>query len=194
MKNLLLSIAAILLLSINLVAQDYSKPKRVIKKGQTDISLGYGLITTAVIMDKATTKLPPLSIRADHFMSEKFSLGAAFTSSSHKSPPSIIADGFERRITNTTHQLVLRPTFHVTGIKDADFYGGFQVGVNFESFGVDNGDTKDLEAHKNFKPNRIKGIYTGFVGGRYIINKKWSAFGEVGFSTSLFAFGVGYQI
>ena len=194
MKNLLIGMAAFLMISMNIQAQDYGKPTRIFKKGQTDIQIGYGLLTTAKILDKATTLTPPLTIRADRFMSDNFSLGVAYTVSSHQSRPYIIPDGFEQRITNTTHQVVLRPTFHVTNLKNADLYGGFQIGLNYEMFKVDNGDFEYLQRHKNLSPQQTKGVYSAFVGGRYVISKKWSAFGEIGYTSSFLTMGVGYRI
>lgn len=194
MKNLLLGMAAFLMLSTNLDAQNYSRPTRIFKKGQTDIQIGYGLLTTASIMDKANTKFPPVSIRGDRFMSDNFSLGVSYTVASHRGQPFIIPDGLEQRITNTTHQLALRPTFHITSLKNTDLYGGIMVGLNFEEFSVDQGNTTFITEHKNFQPQRIKGIYTAFVGGRYVLSKRWSAFGEIGYSTSLLTIGMGYRI
>ena len=194
MKNLLIGMAAFLMLSLNIQAQDYTKPTRVFKKGQTDIQIGYGLFTTATILDKAATIIPPITVRANRFMSDNFSLGIAYTVSSHQSEPFIIPDGFEQRLTNTTHQVVLRPTFHVTNLKNADLYGGFQIGMNYEMFKVDSGDLEYLKKHKNLSPQQTKGVYSAFVGGRYVISKKLSAFGEIGYATSFLTFGVGYRI
>ena len=194
MKNLLIGMTAFLLLSMNLSAQDYGKPKRVFDKGQTDIQIGYGLLTTAVILDDATTNLPPITIRGDRFFSDNFSLGVAYTVASHTNQPYIIPDGLAQRIKNTTHQVVVRPTFHMTSLKNLDLYGGFNVGLNFEMFSVDRGSTEYITEHLNFQPQKTKAVYTAFVGGRCVLDKKWSAFGEIGYGVSLLSFGVGYRI
>ncbi|MEO1260620.1 MAG: hypothetical protein AAFZ15_17620 [Bacteroidota bacterium] len=194
MKNLLIGTITLLMFSINLTAQDYGKPKRIFQKGQTDIQIGYGLLTTAVILDNATTNIPSLTIRGDRFFSDNFSLGVAYTVSSHTGQPYLIPDGLPQRIKNTTHQVVVRPTFHMTNIKNLDLYGGFNLGLNFEMFSVDRGNADYVTEHLGFQSQRTKGVYTAFVGGRYVIDKRWSAFGEVGYSTSLFSFGVGYRI
>lgn len=194
MKNLLFGMAAFFMLSMNLQAQDYSKPTRIFKKGQTDIQFGYGLLTTAKILDGATTKLPAFTVRGDRFMSDNFSLGVSYAVSSHQSKPYIIPDGFEQRVTNTTHQLAIRPTFHMTNLKNADLYGGFQIGLNFETFKVDQGTFDHLSEHQNLSPQQTKGIYAAFIGGRYVISKKWTAFGELGFTSSIMTVGVGYRL
>ena len=194
MKNLLLGMAAFLMLSTQLTAQDYSRPTRIFKKGQTDIQFGYSLLTSAVIMDKATTKFPPVSIRGDRFFSDNFSMGISYSVSSHESRPYIVPDGLEQRIINTTHQVTVRPTFHITTLKNTDLYGGMAIGLNFEEFTVDRGNTAFITEHKNFKPQKTKGVYSAFVGGRYVLSKKWSVFGEVGFGTSLMTVGTGYRI
>lgn len=194
MKNLLFGMAAFLMLSLSVHAQDYSKPNRLFKKGQTDIQIGCGLLTTAAILDKADTKFPPVSIRGDRFMSDNFSLGVSYTVASHESQPFIIPDGIEQRITNTTHQLAIRPTFHITSLKNADLYGGLIIGLNFEEFKVNSPDITYLQVHKKFQSQRTKGVYAAFVGGRYVFSKRWSTFGEVGFSTSLLTVGMGYRI
>ncbi len=194
MKNLLLGMAAFFMLSTHLIAQDYSKPNRIFKKGQTDIQFGYSLLTSAAILDKATTKFPPVSIRGDRFFSNNFSLGVSYSVAAHESRPYIVPDGLEQRITNTTHQVAIRPTFHITSLKNTDLYGGMLIGLNFEEFTVDQGNTSYIQEHKNFQPQKTKGIYSAFVGGRYVLCKRWSVFGEVGFGTSLLTMGVGYRI
>ena len=186
--------ATFFMLSSNLYTQDYSVPTRIFKRGQTDIQIGYGLFTGAKIMDKADTKFPPLSFRGDRFMGDHFSLGVSYTIASHQSQPFIIPDGIEQRITNTTHQMAVRPTFHMTSLKKMDLYGGMLIGLNFEEFKIDQGTTTYMQEHKNFQPQRTKVIYSAFVGSRYVLSKNWSVFSELGFSTALLMVGIGYRI
>ncbi len=182
------------MLSVNLNAQNYSNTGRDFGKGQTDIQIGYGLLPTAVIMDNATTKLPPLSIRAERFLSGNFSLGVAFTMSSYQGEPIIIGDGLSQRVTNTTQQVVLRPAFHFTEIKNADLYGGFQLGINFEEYEVDSGNFDFLKTYMGIQPQRTKMAYSAFIGGRYALGQRWSTFGEIGFGASLLTAGIGFRI
>lgn len=193
MKNLLLTGITCMLISISLQAQQHS-PNRLLQKGQTDLSIGYGMLAISKVMDQATTNLPPLSLRADRQFSNNFSLGWAYTIASHTSQPSIVEDGFQQSISNTIHQVVLRPAFHMTRIRNADLYGGFQIGINLEYFRNNGGNPAHLEQHHDFQPNRIKGVYSAFLGGRYFLCDRWNVFGEVGFSTALATVGIGYRI
>lgn len=185
-----------MLFSITLNAQDYShqKPNRVFGKGQTDIQLGYGLFAMSKILDDATTLLPPVTIRAQRFLGNNFSLGVGYTQSSHQSQPIIIRDGIAQRVTNNTHQAALQAAFHVTKMDNVDLYGGFKLAMNFQQFEVDQGNFDYISTHMGIQPEKTQVTYTGFVGGRYAFAKKWSAFGEIGFSQALMTLGVGYRI
>ncbi len=194
MKNLLFGLVAFVMLSVNLNAQNHSSSVQDFGKGQTYIQVGYGIISTSSMLDNATSKLPPLSIRIERFMGENFTLGLAYTMSSHQGEPIIVGDGFSQRVTNTTQQIALRPAFHFTNIKKADLYGGFQLGVSFEKFEVDRGDFDFLENHLGIHPQNTKVAYSAFVGGRYAINNRWSTFGEIGFGAALVSAGIGFRI
>ena len=80
MKNLLLGMAILMLSSFTLSAQDYSNktPNRTFGKGQADLQLGYGLLSTSALLDGANTLLPPLSILAQRFLGNNFSLGVGY--------------------------------------------------------------------------------------------------------------------
>ncbi|MEZ4961874.1 MAG: hypothetical protein R2830_18745 [Saprospiraceae bacterium] len=201
MKNLIILTALLLVSSVSLHAQCAPKakrcslkPVRTLAKGQIDLQVGYGLLTTAKLLDKATTLTPPISIRAARMMGKRFSLGAAYTYASHQSKPYVISDGMEQRLTNSTHAIFLRPAFHFTSLKNADLYGGIQVGVYLESFSVDNGDFDHWVNHKGLSPRQTKGVYTAFIGGRYFVSKRLSLFGEIGFTNALMTVGAGYRI
>ncbi|HHM20635.1 MAG TPA: hypothetical protein ENJ20_01310, partial [Bacteroidetes bacterium] len=176
MKNYLIGMAAFFMLSIHLQAQDYGKQVRYFKKGQTDIQLGFGLLNAAAIMDGASAKMPALNIKGDRFFSDNFSLGVGYHFFSHESQPYLIPDGIVQRLTNTTHQLTLRPAFHITGLKSTDFYGGILLGLAFESFSVDKGGFDYQYQHQNLRPKQTKGIYGGFVGARYILTRHFCIF------------------
>ncbi|HFA50176.1 MAG TPA: hypothetical protein ENJ95_14290 [Bacteroidetes bacterium] len=194
MKNLLLGLVTILMFSINLAAQKSSKPARLFQKGQTDVQIGYGLLTTAVIVDHANAKMPPLTVKVDRMFSDNFSLGLSYTHSIHEAEPIIVPDGIFQRVTNNTRQIALRPTFHFTHLKNLDFYGGALLGVNIQKFSVDQGGFDYIQRHMGIKPKRNTFAYSAFIGGRYAINKRWTAFGEIGFSAALLSVGIGYKI
>lgn len=196
MKNYLLLLIVALLSPAFLSAQSYShqKPNRIFGKKQTDLQFGYGLIALSKVLDGAETILPPLTVQADRFLSDNFSLGVSYTQSSHQSKPIIVRDGFAQRVTNNTHQAGVRAAFHVTKLDNADFYGGFKLAVNFQEFSVDQGNFDFLSTHLGIVPSSNKVSYSGFIGGRYAFAKKWNAFGEIGFSQALVMVGIGYRI
>jgi len=194
MKNLLFVFLTTVAFSVNLHAQDYSRSTQDFGKGQTIIELGYGVLPTNSVLENAGTKLPVLSLRADRFMGEKFSLGVSYTVSSQQGAPIIVGDGFSQRVTNTTHQVALRPTFHYTKAAKADLYGGINLGVNLEKYDVDFGDFSYIHEHLGIQPQRTKMVYSAFVGGKYALGNHLSAFGEVGFGASLVTLGVGYRL
>ena len=196
MKNYLIAIATVLLATATLTAQNYAPkdPARVFAKGQTDIQVGYGLVALSVVLDGAKTILPPITVQASRFLGSNFSLGVSYTQSSHQSKPIIIRDGFAQKVTNHTHQAGLRAAFHVTKLDNADLYGGFKFALNFQQFSVDQGDFDFISTHMHIVPSNTKASYTAFLGGRYAFTKKWSAFGEIGFSQALVTLGIGYRI
>lgn len=196
MKNIFIVTVAMFLFATSISAQDYSpkKPNRVFGKKQTDLQVGYGLVALSKVLDGATTILPPITIQADRFLSPNFTLGVSYVQSSHQSKPIIVRDGFSQRVTNHTHQAGLRGAFHVTKIDNVDLYGGFKLAVNFQDFSVDQGDFDYLTNHLGIVEQKTKVTYTAFLGGRYAFSKKWSAFGEIGFSQALITMGVGYRI
>lgn len=196
MKNFLIITLTLVLSATTLSAQSYAykDPNRIFGKGQTDFQVGYGLVALSSVLDGAKTILPPVTIQASRFLGSNFSLGVSYTQSSHQSKPIIIRDGFSQRVTNHTHQAGLRAAFHVTKLDNADLYGGFKLAVNFQDFSVDQGDFEYISTHMGIVPQSTKATYTAFLGGRYAFAKKWSAFGEIGFSQALVTLGVGYRI
>ncbi len=194
MKNLLFGLVAFMTLSFTLNAQNYADPIRTFGKGQTDIQVGVGLLSTSAIMDNATSKFPSMSLRASRFLGENFSLGVSYSLSSSEGEPMIVGDGFSQKITNTTHAVAVRPAFHFTKIKRADMYGGVQIGMNFEKFEVDQGDFEYLRRHMGIQPQQTKVTYSAYIGGRYALSKRFSTFGEIGFGASLLNVGFGYRI
>ena len=194
MKNLLLGLT--FLMATTLSAQSYAphSPTRVFGKGQADLQVGYGFLALSSLLDDATTKLPPLTVQASRFLCGNFSLGVSYTQSSHESQPIIINDGLAQRVTNNTHQAGLRAAFHMTKLDNADLYGGFKLALNFQKFSVDQEDFSYLSQHMGIVPSSTKASYTAFLGGRYAFAKKWSAFGEIGFSQALLTVGLGYRI
>lgn len=195
MKNTLFVITALLcVLPTILKAQDYRQPVRIFKKGQTDVQLGMGILPTALLLDRASMKLLPVSIEVNHMLGNRFSLGLFHGQSIAESRPIVSVDGVQQRVTNHTSRTALKAAWHINSLPNADFYGGFMLALTDARFSVDIGDMGYLENHLGMVRRKTKLTYTGFVGGRYALTFKWNLFGEFGFGDSILTLGAGYRI
>jgi hypothetical protein len=190
MRTILFSVLATLFFMNNTNAQ--SKP--VMGKGNTDFTLGIGVMSSSAFLDDARTIMPPLTLQVRRHIGENFSLGLSYSQSNYQSQPIIVSDGLAQKVTNRSQQLGLKGAFHYNKLEHVDFYGGFLLALNHSKFSVDYGDFDYLEKHKNIQQQADKVTYTGFVGAEYVFSNRMAAFSEVGFGASILTFGVGYRL
>ena len=187
MRTILFSFLATLIILNTVNAQS----KQLMGKGNTDFTVGIGVMSSSSFMDDARTILPPLTLQVRRFVGEQFSLGLSYSQSSYQSQPVIVSDGLAQKVTNRSQQLGLKGAFHYNQLAHLDFYGGFLLAVNHSKFSVNYGNLDYLENHMNIRPEADKVTYTGFVGAEYIFSNRMAAFTEVGFGSSILTFGGG---
>ncbi|TAK35258.1 MAG: hypothetical protein EPO28_15050 [Saprospiraceae bacterium] len=190
MRTILFSFIATLFILNTVNAQS----KQLMGKGNTDFTLGIGIMSSSAFLEDARTILPPLTLHVHRHIGQNFSLGLSYSQSSYQSQPVIVSDGLAQKVTNRSQQLGLKGAFHYNQLEHLDFYGGFLLAVNNSKFSVNYGNFDYLETHMNIHPEADKVTYTGFVGAEYVFSNRVLAFSEVGFGSSIFTFGVGYRL
>jgi len=168
------------------------------KKGNLNLSLGYGIIPT-FINEGGNVNMPPISARLGYAVTNNFNLAGYVGYSATTSKPEIISDGILSETRNDLVILGLRGEFHTNRDEKFDFYGGFMFGYNIpmvEETSSNDGSKiirnpdepfKYPEAENNF-------IYSGFVGASYFFKPKMAAYAEVGYGISLVNLGLTFKL
>ncbi len=192
MKNIILSSLTLLFLAITattISAQYY--PDIEFKKGDKELDFGFGLMNTFI--DKNTeAAMPPLSMRFSYRIKKTVSVGTylGYSRTNYVAPPNDGRDNPEPpELTNNHFQIGLRGQGHF--VQDRlDFYGGAMIGYNFS-----------INESANLSPDkRVQGVvvedfadkivFSGFVGGKYLLTEHFGIFGEVGYGVSIFNIGI----
>ena len=184
----------LLALAPNLYSQQYKKPNRIFKKGDSDLSLGIGLLPTFV-KDRTNQQLPPISLRYEHRLARNFSLGIEGAHSvATTQMKSLFSD--TRQYRNRFYHLALRSAVHCNckGLDNWDIYGGFALGFNFSRISVIGHSFGETEKLMGIKPKKNQMSFYGFLGGRYAITPHLSLFGEIGYGASILQIGIGYKL
>ena len=190
MRTIALSLLAALFIANTATAQT----KNIMGKGNTDFTLGIGMMSSSSFLDDAHTNMPPLTLQVRSYVCQNISLGLSYSQSSYESQPVVVSDGIAQKVTNSSQQFVLKGAFHYNKLEHLEFYGGFLLAMNHSAFRVNYGNFDYLETHMNIHPKVNKVTYTGFVGAEYIFSNRIVTFSEVGFGSSIFTFGVGYRL
>ncbi|MCB0521569.1 MAG: outer membrane beta-barrel protein [Lewinellaceae bacterium] len=193
-KNMLIFTLLFSLSSMALDAQNFKKPNRKFRAGQTDLQIGNGLLPLAGLLNDATVILPPLTLRLGYFFSKNFSLGTAYTFSSMEGNPNLEVGDPSVRIRLVSHLAGIRAAAHFTELPNADLYGGCMLGVYFQRFHILSDSPSYPEGSQGFRHARTTLSYSAFLGARYAFLRKWSVFGELGFSTALATVGIGRML
>lgn len=192
MKKVFLLSLATTFLTIQLQAQDKA-PARIYEAGQADVQLGVGLVST-FFNDDSKTILLPLSFSADYLISQGFSLGLQFGHSVTDGPEEVFSDGLVGQWRNSYTEVGLRIAGHYNKMRNLDLYGGLCIGASHSAVEALNPGLESVEIHKGIEPSSWNLLYAAFLGSRYSLTARWSAFAEVGFGVSLVKVGVGYKL
>ena len=172
----------------------YAQPKRLFKKGETDVLAGFGLFPTFV-KDQVNQVLPPLTLRYERRISNNYSigleLGASIATTNKKE---LFSD--DKQYRNRFYFLALRNTAHCNceNLDNWDIYGGFALGINITKIAVINGAFGPLEELYGIKPQKTQMTFHGYVGLRYACTPNLSFFGEFGYGASIIQVGIGYKL
>jgi len=164
MKRILLYTCLFITFLLRGQTDDYVKPDVFPKKGRTVLSLflGYngqniqsyfGMIyaidpnlSSSYVSEYAFDASPAYGFTAEHFLSDKFSIGLEFSRASSElvfvNSVSVVDNTgmypvynyvqYNYTTTSTSTKVLLRPTFHIGGYKTYDAY--FFTGIGFKSF------------------------------------------------------------
>lgn len=192
-KILLFAALSLFTLTASVNAQSYKKIDPAFGKGRLDAQLGVG-ITPTFIGDNAKLITPPLSLSLDYMAGKRISIGAYAAHSVTESNVRIIPDGIPAQWRVSYQEIGVRIGFHYNESEKWDFYGGFNPNIKRTS-------NEDMLPNME-RPNELLGIspvetnfsFGGYVGTRYALKEKISAFAEVGTGASLAKLGIGYRI
>ncbi len=195
MKKIIFSIIALSIFLTNLTAQDYSQPTRIFKKNQSDIQFSIGIIPVDMLIDNANPKIMPFNIEANRMLGENFSLGVSYGLSVMEGQTKTLVNEREQQLKKELHQISLKPLFHITRFKNADYYGGFALSVNHYNMTALKGDMEFMKYHLGTQPKSTRVAYSGVVGARFAVKTKWTIFSEINFGGASFLnLGIGYRL
>jgi hypothetical protein len=165
MKKLIFFCTIVLFASSAVLAQSYTKDSKMLNLG---IGLG-GSYTTGKV------GIPPISASFEKGITDKISVGGVLGYAASK---------YELYGFKAEYSYILigaRGSYHFYNTDKIDAYGGAILGYNIVSSKI-TGFGSAASA---------SGLaYSGFVGGRYLLTEKLSAFAEVGYGISLLTIGV----
>lgn len=168
------------------------------KKGNFNLSLGYGIVPT-FIGDGGSVNVPPLSARLGYSVSNNINLSGYVGYSATTSKADVISDGILSETRNDLVILGLRGEIHSNRDDKFDFYGGFMFGYNIpmvEETSVNDGSTIVRNPDEPYKYPEAKNnlAYSGFVGASYFFKPKMAAYVEVGYGVSLVNLGLTFKL
>lgn len=190
MKNIILISLTLICLACttNLSAQYY--PDIEFKKGDLELDLGFGLMNTFI--DKNTkAAMPPLSMRFSYRVKKTISIGTyvGYSRTNYVAPQDLTDNPKIPEMTNNHFQVGVRGQGHF--VQDRfDFYGGAMLGYNFSINSFDNLGADDRLEGIVAEKFSDKVIFSGFIGGKYLLTEHVGLFGEVGYGVSIFNLGV----
>jgi hypothetical protein len=164
-------------------------------KGDVTLSAGIGLVPT-FLSDKGTVNVIPVQAMVGYRISDAFSL-SAYVGYSAATSQTQLEQNVPVEYRNDLLVTGLRAEVHSTRFDRVDVYGAFMLGyyhpmvtrtvvdhtIEGEPVTIGGGPSKD--APYRYAPPKDKVLISGFVGASYHMNKRWSAFAEVGYGISL---------
>lgn len=169
-----------------------------IKKGDVQVSAGIGLLPT-FLADHGHVNVPPVSLRAGLFVSDKFSVEAYTAFSSTQTAVQTYNDNSVNQTKNDFLILGTRAAVHSFKFKNWDIYGGLMVGYNVPmvktTTSYSEGPVKEGDLTPSFHREATNNFtYSGFVGATYFLEKNLGITGEVGYGISIINVGVAYKL
>ncbi len=169
-----------------------------IKKGDIQISASVGLLPT-FLADKGHTNIPPLSLKAAFFVSDKFSVEAYTAFSSTETGVQTYPDHSVNQTKNDFLLVGSRGAVHTFKFKNWDIYGGLMLGYNIPMVKTTTtypeGPIKEGELTPSFhREAKNNFTYSGFVGATYFVKKNLGITGEVGYGISIINVGISYKL
>ena len=168
--------------------------------GSFTLSAGIGIIPTYI--GKTThTDIPALSFQAGYRISNSFSLNGYFGYTAATADPKLTFDGILSKVSNKTTMFGLKAQLHRNFTDKIEIYGGSLLGyASFKRSETDmhSGEkvVRTPDQPTPYDPDAPQGrfIYSGFVGGKYWLTPKMSAYTEVGFGISLVNLGFSFRL
>jgi len=178
---------------VAIVAQAQMKPVKL-NKGNLEFSTAVGLIST-FSADKATTIVPPVSLRLDYYLSSNFSLGAYGAFSSSNSGQILRPNGDINTYKNNFYVLGLRGNAVSKDLNHFRIYGGFMLGYSMPDVTrteiiAEPKDGVDVISPRFSSEPRNQFTYSGFIGAKRYFSPKMAGFAELGYGVSLFNLGL----
>ncbi len=192
MKNPILILIALCLtfVSTQSFAQNVTSEEVEFKKGDVELSVGVGLLSTFT-SKSTTTKVLPVNFMLNYRINQNVSLGGYFAYSSTEWKPTPTADEVpDDYLVNEFYVAGLRAEGHFN--KDRiDFYGGAMLGVTKSNIDTNilPGDPQPEGVEIDYDP-KTKMTYSGYLGLKYMMTKHVGLYGEIGYGASLITFGV----
>ncbi len=171
-------------------AQNVTREEVEFKKGDIELSMGVGLLST-FRSKNATTKVLPVNFTMAYRLNQNVSLGGYFAYSSTEWEPKPVADEVpDEYLINHFYLAGLRAEGHFNRER-VDFYGGAMVAYNFSQIDT-NIDPDDPQPEGVQIKDEDNGVFTysGYVGVKYMMTKHIGLFGEIGHGASIISFGI----
>ena len=157
-----------------------NKPPRTFAAGQVDLHLTLGVLPTYFADRKRSTQgLPALYASTDYRLSQRFSLGAFYGRSNAETDEYVFSDGVRGSWQNRTQVYGLRALLHFDAVPKSQLYGGFSVGQSRTLVNCDNPTMLRMERYMGIGRDTDKLIYSALFGGRYQLNSRLAAVGEL---------------
>lgn len=186
MKNVTLLFALMCTSFFTLQAQAPFKP------GQVELAAGVGIFSTYA-KDGAQSIVPPVSLRADVRLAERFTVGAYAAYSKSEVNNRLLPDGTFQDIRNESLMLGLRAAAHGSVNDKVNIYGGALLAYDMPTVDESiNGLPKSAnDDQPSFvQPAANKFLYSAFVGASYYTQHGIGFFGEVGYGISILNAGL----
>jgi hypothetical protein len=178
MKTCTITFLGAVLLSLTSYAQNDQ-----FKKGQADVQLGIGFLSTLNHTFKTagyTTKqiVLPISVAAEYAVTDEVSAGVAIAyAKTH-----LEYQGFD--LGTVSHVIIgVRGLYHFHLLSSLDTYGGAMLGYNSTTFS-DNADKVKVSVL----------AYTFMVGGKYYFTKNAAVFLELGYGVASVNLGLNFKL
>lgn len=162
-----------------------------LKKGRVDFHAGFGVVPS-FFADRAKTIAHPVQLGVSVMVSKRFSLGVEAGRSISAANRTYLQ--YHIRYDNHLYYGGLRGLIHFAPTQKSSYYGGFIIGYHRSVIHIDDPEMADVATLVGIGKHKGRLVYSGIVGGQYAFGKRWRAYGELGYQTSIATLGLIYTI